>query len=181
MEAEKSLGGRPKLEAPPLADDVRERLMEIAETGAPDVMMARCVGIDPSTFTKWRSRTEPGFLAFFQEIERARANGHLKLLESVRKAAGETDWKAGKYLLSCGYAELSERRAALKAAAEEEAERARLAAAEQKSGDEFADFTEEEWAHAGRMIMERRRAAARPKTPETEAINRAFDAVHEDE
>ena len=181
MEAEKSLGGRPKLEEPPISAEVRERLIEIAETGAPDALMARAVGIDSSTFSKWRPRTEPGFVRFFQEIEQARALGHLKLLESVRKAASEVDWKAGKYLLSCGYAELSERRATLKAAAEEEAERARLAAAEQRSGDEFADFTEEEWAHAGRMIMERRRAAARPKAPETEAINRAFDAVHEDE
>lgn len=173
--------GRPPLTEPPLSPAARAEVIRFAQTGVPDCVLASAVGIKPTTWTMWKGRSEPGFVDFFEEIERARARGDLALIATVRRSAAEGDWKAAKYILSCRHAELSERRAALKAAAEEEAERARLAAAEQKAGDEFSDFSEEEWAHAARMIIERRRSAARQKAPETEAINRAFDAVHEDE
>jgi len=173
--------GRPRLEEPPLTADTRARLLEIARTGAPDMMMARAVGIDPSTFYKWRTREEPGFVRFFQEIDRERASGHLEVLEATRKAALEMQFPAQKYILSCAYPELSERRAALKAAAEEEAERAAKAAAQVNTAEAFGDLSDAEWAHLAKVAIELKRAAAAKGKSPTEEVNAAFAAAVDDD
>jgi hypothetical protein len=102
--------GRPKLEAPPISDEVREEVLKFAATGAPDKILASSVGVDPSTWSKWRLREEPSFVQFFQELERARARGDLALFACIRKAAGEGDWRAARSLLVSRHPELSERR-----------------------------------------------------------------------
>lgn len=105
-------------------------MLDVAETGATDTMLARAAGVPPSTFATWKGRTEPGFVAFFDEIERARAVGDRYLLDLVRSAAS-TDWKAAKYLLSCRHAELSEARIQAREAADrvQEIEKAKIRAA----------------------------------------------------
>lgn len=102
--------GRPPLEAPPISDEVREEVLKFAATGAPDKILASSVGVDPSTWSKWRLREEPSFVQFFQELERARARGDLALFACIRKAAGEGDWRAARSLLVSRHPELSERR-----------------------------------------------------------------------
>jgi hypothetical protein len=89
---------------------VREEVLKFAATGAPDKILASSVGVDPSTWSKWRLREEPSFVQFFQELERARARGDLALFACIRKAAGEGDWRAARSLLVSRHPELSERR-----------------------------------------------------------------------
>jgi hypothetical protein len=105
----RSTAGRPPLEAPPISDEVRDEVLKFAATGAPDKILAAAVGVDPSTWSKWRLREELSFVQFFQEVARARARGDLALFACIRKAAGEGDWRAARSLLVSRHPELSER------------------------------------------------------------------------
>jgi hypothetical protein len=174
--------GRPRLEEIPISAELQQELINLAETGAPDPILYALGGIEPKTWSVWKARTEPGFTSFFSKIERARAIGDRVLLEAVRKAATSgVDWKAAKYILSCRHPELSERRAALKAAAEEEAERAAKAATQASTAEAFGDLSDAEWAHLAKVAIELKRAsAARGKSP-TEEVNAAFAAAVDDD
>ena len=103
--------GAPRLKGPPLAAEVREELIKLAQTGVPDKVLAQAVGIPPTTWSTWKGREERGFVEFFAEVERARARGDVALMATIRRAAGEGDWRAARYILACRHPELSERRA----------------------------------------------------------------------
>lgn len=73
-------GGRPSK----LTEDLTEALCGLLSEGKPLIASCESVGIDSSTFRKWRSEMRRGDAAkvvFFTRIARARAEGQLKLLD----------------------------------------------------------------------------------------------------
>lgn len=169
--------GRPRMTEPPFSEEQRAEIMRLAFMGCYDAMIARAVGMnDTSLWSKWKNRSDPEFVRFFQEIEQNRLDGSVEMLGVVRKAATTgTDWKAAKYLLGCMHTEFSEQKSAAKAAADAAAALAAEAAAKAAEASELPDafkgFSGEDFAEAARYMMERKaaRLAAERSEPAAES------------
>lgn len=84
----KGVGGRPTKLTPAL----RKQLVRMLEDGNPISASCASLGIDETTFRKWRARArsedDPELAKFFVDIARARARGELKLYKRALRGDG---------------------------------------------------------------------------------------------
>jgi hypothetical protein len=99
---------RPIGRRPLVADPkVRERFLEAIRNGCTNDVAAIAVGIDRSTFYIWQTRLEDKspkkvYVDFFDEVNRARAEGEASLAQLIADA-GVHDWRAAAALLERRY------------------------------------------------------------------------------
>lgn len=77
------------------------RIIEAISKGHTKDMAAHYAGIDPSTLYRWIDYGKQGkkpYRAFLRKFERARAEGALKLLDTIKEAS-LTQWQAAAWLL----------------------------------------------------------------------------------
>jgi len=73
-------------------------------TGATLKSAAACAGVGERTLHRWKAAGEQEdapahFRAFSEEIARARAQGRVALVTSIRRAAEDGDWRASAWIL----------------------------------------------------------------------------------
>lgn len=89
--------GRPTL----LTDEVADLLVASLRYGNYVTVASRSAGISWATFKVWMVRGREGeepYAALRERVEKARAEGQVRLVAIVAKAA-ETDWRAANWLL----------------------------------------------------------------------------------
>ena len=80
---------------------VVSRILEATAKGHTKDMAAHYAGIDPSTLYRWINLGKQGdkpYRAFYRKFEKARAEGALRLLETIKEAS-RTQWQAAAWLL----------------------------------------------------------------------------------
>jgi hypothetical protein len=99
--------GRPSL----LTDETADQLVAMLRLGNYLYVAVRAAGISRQTFDRWMLRGESDlpedepFKAFRARVERARAEGQVRHVATVSRAA-ETDWRAATWLLERQYPSL---------------------------------------------------------------------------
>ena len=77
------------------------RILEATSKGHTKDMAAHYAGVDPSTLHRWIKLGKQGekpYRAFYRKFERARAEGALSLLDTIKEAS-RTQWQAAAWLL----------------------------------------------------------------------------------
>jgi len=81
-----------------LTNELAEKLFEHLRNGTPQMLSCQLVGIDYSTFCKWRTAEakgdRPDLTRFFLDYNHARAIGELKLVNEARTGDGR-EWSHG--------------------------------------------------------------------------------------
>ena len=90
-----------------LTPEVTEKICEAARLGLKWASCAWYAGVSPSTLAKWRDHGEKQksgkFLQFLQTIEAARAEGEMRHVGVIKRAALDGDWKASETALRLMY------------------------------------------------------------------------------
>lgn len=84
-----------------LNDAIVARIMEATAKGHTRESVAYYAGIDPSTLYRWINLGREGkqpYQSFVRKLERARAEGSLGLLETIKEASRD-QWQAAAWLL----------------------------------------------------------------------------------
>ena len=77
------------------------RILEATSKGHTKDMAAHYAGVEPSTLHRWIKLGKQGekpYRAFYRKFERARAEGALSLLDTIKEAS-RTQWQAAAWLL----------------------------------------------------------------------------------
>lgn len=84
-----------------LNDQIVARIMEATAKGHTREAVAHYAGLDPSTLYRWINLGREGkqpYQSFVRKLEKARAEGALGLLETIRQASRD-QWQAAAWLL----------------------------------------------------------------------------------
>jgi hypothetical protein len=92
---------------PPVTDELIEALVAMLRAGNLVPVAARAAGVARSTLYAWldmagRPGASPKLVELRQRVERARAEGQVRLVAQIATAAS-SDWRAAAWLLARGY------------------------------------------------------------------------------
>ena len=98
--ADTAKSGRPSA----MTEQVVSDIVNALAAGAAVKAAAGAAGISERTYHSWRERGEQegadeAFLQFLQRTTRAREQGKVALVASIRRSANEGDWRAAAWLL----------------------------------------------------------------------------------
>lgn len=82
--------------------EIRTKMIQFVQLGAPRIQAAAAVGVPHRTFAGWRARAKDGdepYVTFFDEIDQAEAFAEMRLMALWSNAA-PTSWQAAAKFLS---------------------------------------------------------------------------------
>ena len=82
-----------------LTPQVSDRIALMLRSGVPIGTACAAVGVSKTTFHRWITRDEPLYVAFREQVERARAEGEAALVLRIASESA-THWQAAAWILA---------------------------------------------------------------------------------